>query len=228
MEKILKNFIKAFVMIVALSAVSQSASAVAMRDLFREAIKDGSSEGILDDNIGYMINRATGSTGKISVKIKKVESYKSPSCGRLHVDMAQTDAADGKLTVKIPSFEISICSDGQPPKEITALNASRKVEMMKACIGSIEKKAADKDGGATGAVVAKGCPVDGKSYWRYVGDCDALKMKENEAVIYPVGNDGKLTFKLKVSAQCMSKKNMWEGTVLGPHVGIIGGIHLEW
>lgn len=225
----MKKFIKALFMFVSLSAVfTQSASAVVMRDLFREAIKDGHSEGILDDDIGYMINRATGSTGKVSVKIKKVESYESPSCGRLHVDMSQADGANGKPSVTIPSFEISICADGRPPREITALNASRNIEKMKTCIGSIEKGKDDNGGVTHGLIVAKGCPAEGQSYWRYVGTCDGLKMGDKEAVIFPVNKDGVISFEIKIPTQCKDKKNIWEGTVADPHAGVIGGMHLEW
>lgn len=225
----MKKFINALLIFASLSAVFiQPASAAAMRDLFREALKDGHSEGVLDDNIGYLINKSTGNTGKVSVKIKKVESYESPSCGRLHVDMSQADPKDGGASVTIPGFEISICADGRPPKEIVALNASRNIEKMKTCIGGIEKKKDDNGGVMHGFIVAKGCPAEGKSYWRYVGTCDGLKMAEKEAIIFPVNKDGVISFEIKIPSQCKDKKNAWEGTVADPHVGVIGGMHLEW
>ncbi len=224
------KFIPVILMIVFASfVVPQSASADSMRELFRTALKDGKSEGVLDDNIAYMFKNATGSNDPVAVHITQIESYESPSCGRLHVEMSQSGIKgnDGKTYTGNPGFDISICADGRPPKEIASLNASRVIEKMKSCIVSLEKGKTDKDGIIHGAIVGKGCPAEGKAYLRYAGDCDALKMKETESGFFPIDNSGSLSIELKVPAQCKSKKNVWEGTIVDSSIGPVGGIHLE-
>ena len=226
----LMKLIKEFAVIVFTSFfLAGTASAVSMPDLFRTAIKDGKSEGVIDDNIAYMFKRSTESNEPVTVRITKIESYESPSCGRLHVEMIQAGVKDkkGNANTVNPAFEISICSDGRPPKETSALNASRGVEKMKSCIGSIKKVAEGSDGVVRGAIVANGCPTNGKSYWRYSGDCDAMKMKKTEAMFFPIGNDGKLSIELAVPTQCKARKNVWDGVIVDTMIGPIGEIHLE-
>jgi hypothetical protein len=208
----------------------QLTSALTMKKLVIEALKEGSSEGYVDDSIAKMFRAATQSDSPILVTMKRIKEYDN-GCGRLHVEMTQSGIKDteGHLTTQSPAFEFSICPNGQPPhEEKEKVEASRRTTM-KTCTATIEKGGLENSSGSMRAViVAHGCPSNGKSHWRYAGACKALEMSRNIDVTYPIDEKGHINIKLLVPPQCIAANNSWHAIIMDSAKSPLGDITAKW
>lgn len=227
MKSILVNLLTMAALVLVNPAHAEESS---MKHLFQSALQDGSSEGVLDDEIARLFRAATGSQEPIFVTVKKIKDYES-SCGRLRVEMKQAGVKDAKGTpaTDYPFFEINICPDGKPPRELVRQEEDLKRAAIKACVVKIKKGSVDKDTGSMSAVMsASGCPVKGKSNWNYTGACEALKMPEGIYTMFPIDNKGAISVKLLIPPQCIAANNTWNAVISDSRSLLLGAINVQW
>jgi hypothetical protein len=221
-----KNIITKILFIATLLMTCPIVNAASMKSLFIEALNNGHSEGVIKDNVADIFKNATSSKEEIHVTIKKTKEY-SRGCGRLHVEMKQSGIKDkdGNLTTGEPWFDVSICPDGNPPIETAQEEQLRKNKELNVCSAIVKRGLIDKETGSMhGTMLVRKCPANGKTYWRYTGKCNALKMPEGIATVFPVYNDGDLTFQLVIPAQCINEHNSWDATISEANKNILGKI----
>ena len=211
--------------------LSLSAHADGMKDLFVEALKNGSSEGVMtDDNMVKFVQYATRSKEPIHVKITRIEQFDN-GCGRLHTVLDQAGDAGTKGT---PSgidqwFEINICPDGKPPVEKLRAMENKRLAIIAACKVSIEKAGQEKESGTTKATLhATGCPVSGMASWHYTGDCPALLMPAGIGINTPISKDGKVSLEMRIPNQCLLKQNSWAAMLLNKEKQQLGTVDARW
>lgn len=205
-------------------------SALTMRKLVVDALKDGSSQGYVDDSIAKMFSAATKSNAPVLVSMKKVQEF-DQGCGRLRVEIKQDGIKDenGNAVEGMPPFEFSVCPDGHPPHEEVERVADANRAAMKSCTAKIEKGGVENSSGSMRAVItATGCPVSGKSHWRYSGDCKALEMPSNIDVTYPIDDKGHINIKLLVPPQCITANNAWHAIIMDSSKTPLGDITAKW
>lgn len=207
-----------------------SAQADDIKTLVKDALQNGSSEGVLDGNVAKVFTGMSKSNEPVKVHIKRIEKF-SRGCGRLHFDMEQGGIKDDKgnaVTIH-PWFELNLCPDGDPPLEKINEERAREKKALDACHVLIEKGGTDKDTGAQHAFIrAAGCPANGLSHWRYDGDCAAMQMPPKMVTNTPITKDGKINIELLVPVQCLSKHNVWNAWVREPSGQAIGQIKAIW
>lgn len=207
-------------------------SAPGVKSLVTDALRDGQAEGVVDQSIAGVFQSATGSSAPVRMKIRKVKDYDN-GCGQLVFEMIQDGVKDanGKLVTVNPQFTISICPDGQPPKELVEQEQNRRTLALSKCHVKIDKGARDRDSGATRAFMRlSGCPQNGKARVFYTGTCQAITTPTDIYVEYPLNEKGAADMQMALPAQCTSwnVRNTWRVDVIERGTAMIGNVTTSW
>jgi len=97
--------------------------ATELSDLIREAIIHDRAGGIVTGTIAKQVATQTGSAAPLQAAVNVIAKYGRSDCRRLRVRMVQENvltATGGSTTLAIPTFELDMCLDGQPPDDARA------------------------------------------------------------------------------------------------------------
>lgn len=226
---ILKNILPISLLCLSLSAQADDVAGIqnmpGMKEHFLTALKSGTSGGEVKDGIAVFIKHATKSNEPVFVTVTRIQQFER-GCGRLHATVKQ-NIGGAEIA---PWFELNICPDGNPPTEKIAEMQAKQQAILKACKVSIEKKAQDKETGATEAMIhATGCATGGvgMTHWKYSGECDELFMPNGLSTNTPVKN-GRIDIGLRIPGHCLAKKNEWTAVIESREGQVVGEVKAVW
>lgn len=103
-------------------AFATSHAPITFKDAFHKALNEGFAEGQLTDGISEVVGTVMKTDKPVLIEVTKIKSYEG-GCGRLHTEMQISNPKDSNgvpMGDQIFVFEISICPDGNPPKDVVA------------------------------------------------------------------------------------------------------------
>lgn len=210
------------------------AGAPGVKSLIQDALKEGKAEGMIDGMIAGVFQNATSSKEPVMMKVTRIKQYAN-GCGRLHFEIIQegVKADDGKLVKVNPAFELSMCPNGQPPKEVREEYEQHRREALRSCKATTIRGDMDKSSGVTsGNIRIAGCPASGKLQLKYTGSCPAIQMPTGVVVNYELDSKGGQDIQLRIPSQCTNTKpphqNQWSLVMIEKGGLVLGDVVTAW